>query len=299
MVQHRLERPGSCGYHSLITTTDARACRLMIPDPSRPGPTHPRRPPPASRDPVPARLPCHRPRSANRPWPPPPAHSHPCQGRGRRPPRRSRPLGRPGGGHHPPDPGPSGPRGPGRRIGAWLADRDRTGRRRRALAVDGKTLRGARCDGRQVHLLAAMDHATRAVLAQRQADGAPGEVPGVQPLLADLDLDGVVVTADALSRYRDNASWGYPFKRSSLGRWIVLVPVCTTRGPWASSRPGFGPMWTAWTTWSGCAGLLASSASAAATPGAGGWAMAGSSAPGARPARRRRRARSLTGRARR
>jgi hypothetical protein len=38
-------------------------------------------------------------------------------------------------------------------------------------------MRGAKRDGRQVHLLAAMDHATRAVLAQRQVDGAPGEVP--------------------------------------------------------------------------------------------------------------------------
>jgi hypothetical protein len=49
--------------------------------------------------------------------------------------------------------------------------------RRRAVAVDGKTLPGARHapDGRQVHLLAAMDHTTRAVLAQRQVDGAPGE----------------------------------------------------------------------------------------------------------------------------
>jgi len=67
------------------------------------------------------------------------------------------------------------------------------------VAVDGKTLRGAkRDDGRQVHLLAAMDHATRAVRAQRPVDGAPGEVPGFQPLLAGLDLAGVVVTADAL-----------------------------------------------------------------------------------------------------
>ena len=59
-------------------------------------------------------------------------------------------------------------------------------RRRRAVAVDGKTLRGARHApaGCQVHLLAAMDHTTRAVLAQRQVDGAPGEVPGFQPLLA-------------------------------------------------------------------------------------------------------------------
>ncbi len=65
------------------------------------------------------------------------------------------------------------------------------------MAVDGKTLRGARHDGRQVHLLACMDHASRAVLAQRQVGGAPGEVPGLQPLPADLDLADVVVTADA------------------------------------------------------------------------------------------------------
>ena len=79
--------------------------------------------------------------------------------------------------------------------------------RRRAVAVDGKTLRGARRDGRQVHLLAAMDHATRAVLAQRQVDGAPGEVPGFRPLLADLDLAGTVVTADALQTHPDAAGF--------------------------------------------------------------------------------------------
>jgi predicted transposase YbfD/YdcC len=96
-------------------------------------------------------------------------------------------------------------------IGAWLADRDRPGpgqqHRRRAVAVDGKTLRGARRDGRQVHLLAAMDHTTRAVLAQRHVDGAPGEVPGLVPLLADLDLAGAVVTADALHTHADAAEF--------------------------------------------------------------------------------------------
>jgi predicted transposase YbfD/YdcC len=92
-------------------------------------------------------------------------------------------------------------------IGGWLADRERPSQRRRAVAVDGKTLRGARRDGRQVHLLAAMEHATRAVLAQRQVDGAPGEVPAFQPLLSDLDLAGVVVTADALQTHREAAEF--------------------------------------------------------------------------------------------
>jgi hypothetical protein len=52
-----------------------------------------------------------------------------------------------------------------------------------------------------------MDHATRAVLAKRQANGAPGEVPGFTPLLANLDLTGAVVTADALQTHRDAAEF--------------------------------------------------------------------------------------------
>jgi predicted transposase YbfD/YdcC len=93
-------------------------------------------------------------------------------------------------------------------VGAWLADRPRPLlRHRRVIAVDGKTLRGSARDGHQVHLLAALDHHDGAVLAQRQVDGAPGEVPAFQPLLASLDLAGVVVTADALHTQRDHASF--------------------------------------------------------------------------------------------
>jgi hypothetical protein len=79
-------------------------------------------------------------------------------------------------------------------IGAWLADRHRHDRghaagpdqrpRPRAVAVDGKTLRGAHPpdgDGRPVHLLACMDHTSRAVLAQRQVGGAPEEVSAFYP----------------------------------------------------------------------------------------------------------------------
>jgi predicted transposase YbfD/YdcC len=92
-------------------------------------------------------------------------------------------------------------------VGAWLADRLAPLRHRRVLAVDGKTLRGSARQGHQVHLLAALDHHDGAVLAQRQVDGAPGEVPAFQPLLAGLDLAGVVVTADALHTQRDHASF--------------------------------------------------------------------------------------------
>jgi predicted transposase YbfD/YdcC len=100
-------------------------------------------------------------------------------------------------------------------IGAWLADRDRASMPaeaggRRAVAVDGKTLRGAHPpdgDGRPVHLLAAMEHATRAVLAQRQVGGAPEEVTAFAPLLDGLDLAGTVVTADALQTHPEAAEF--------------------------------------------------------------------------------------------
>ena len=49
-----------------------------------------------------------------------------------------------------------------------------------------------------MHLLAAMDHTSRTVLAQCQVGGAPEEVPAFAPLLAPLDLAGTVITADAL-----------------------------------------------------------------------------------------------------
>jgi hypothetical protein len=66
-----------------------------------------------------------------------------------------------------------------RALGAWLADRDHPDQRRRAVAVDGKTIRGAGRSGDRVHLLACMDHAIRAVLAQRDVDAKTNEIPGV------------------------------------------------------------------------------------------------------------------------
>jgi predicted transposase YbfD/YdcC len=96
-----------------------------------------------------------------------------------------------------------------RAVCAWLADRLRPPgpRRRRAVAVDGKTLRGSARDGHQVHLLAALDHHDGAVLAQREVPAATNEIAEFQPLLAGLDLAGMVVTADAMHTQRDHASF--------------------------------------------------------------------------------------------
>jgi predicted transposase YbfD/YdcC len=58
-----------------------------------------------------------------------------------------------------------------------------------------------------VHLLAAMDHPTRAVLAQTDVVPTTGEIARFQPLLERLDLTGTVVTADALHTQREHAEW--------------------------------------------------------------------------------------------
>jgi predicted transposase YbfD/YdcC len=92
-------------------------------------------------------------------------------------------------------------------VGAWLADRLHRPGHRRVIAVDGKRLRGSGRDGHQVHLLAAAGHHDGGVVAQRDVPTATNEIAVFAPLLAGLDLAGVVVTADALHTQRDHASF--------------------------------------------------------------------------------------------
>jgi predicted transposase YbfD/YdcC len=95
-------------------------------------------------------------------------------------------------------------------VAQWLANQQPPPARawRQAVAVDGKTLRGSGHHGhQQVHLLAAMDHTSRAVLSQTQVDAKTNEITGFQPLLDGLDLTGTVVTADAIHTQREHADW--------------------------------------------------------------------------------------------
>jgi hypothetical protein len=139
-------------------------------------------------------------------------------------------------------------------VGAWLADRqlhyrrDSAGHaqrrrpRQQAVAIDGKTLRDA-CDGRPVHLLAAMDHTSRAVLAQHQVGGAPEEVSGFRPLLADLDLHGVVITADALHTHPSAAEFLVTGKQAHYLFTVKAnqpTPAGPMRRPAMAPRPGRG-----------------------------------------------------------
>ncbi|MGH9111343.1 MAG: ISAs1 family transposase [Acidimicrobiales bacterium] len=77
-----------------------------------------------------------------------------------------------------------------------------------AIAVDAKTLRGARLDeGRAVQLVCAMTHREGATLAQRDVDTKTNELTAFAPLLAPLELTGVVVTADPLHAPRSHAKF--------------------------------------------------------------------------------------------
>ena len=62
-------------------------------------------------------------------------------------------------------------------------------------------------DGRAVQLFAAMVNREGVVLAQREVDHKTNEITAFRPLLEPLDLEGVVVTADAMHAQVDHANF--------------------------------------------------------------------------------------------
>jgi predicted transposase YbfD/YdcC len=116
-------------------------------------------------------------------------------------------------------------------VGSWLAGRlsaadqgqDPGRRGRRAVAVDGKAVRGTRhasSDGQAVHLLAVIDQQAGAVLGQASVDGKTNEITRFAPLLEPLDLAGTVVTADALHTQREHAEFLVSDKKA---HYILVV----------------------------------------------------------------------------
>jgi predicted transposase YbfD/YdcC len=108
-------------------------------------------------------------------------------------------------------------------VSGWPAGRVATGQpsSRRAVAVDGKALRGSRSgDTAARHVLAACNHATGVVLASADVDGKTNEITRFQPLLDQLDdLRDTVVTMDALHCQRDHVT--YLTERGA--HWIMTV----------------------------------------------------------------------------
>lgn len=91
-----------------------------------------------------------------------------------------------------------------RALAGWLCSLG--GSQGEAVAIDGKTLRGAkRENGTQVHLLSAVLHGTGVILGQSEVAEKSNEIPAAAPLLASMDLSGKTVTADALHTQRELA----------------------------------------------------------------------------------------------
>ena len=77
-----------------------------------------------------------------------------------------------------------------------------------AVAVDGKTLRGARRAGAAAaHLVSVFAHHARLVLGQLAVAQKSNEIPCVRKLLHPFRQVRLLVTVDALCRYRHKASY--------------------------------------------------------------------------------------------
>ncbi len=92
-------------------------------------------------------------------------------------------------------------------LGAWLHTRAVQAGGRLVIAVDGKTVRGAKDKtGKAPHLVAALAHGIGAVLGQAAVDAKSNEIPAVRELLkAFASLAGAVITIDALHTQSDTA----------------------------------------------------------------------------------------------
>ena len=75
-----------------------------------------------------------------------------------------------------------------------------------AVAIDGKTVRGAKKQGAlDVHLLSVLSHRLGLTLDQQAVADHTNEIGAMPTVLADLLLEGRVVTADAMHCQRDTA----------------------------------------------------------------------------------------------
>jgi Transposase DDE domain len=85
-----------------------------------------------------------------------------------------------------------------------------------------------------VHLLAAMDHTSRAVLAQADVDDTTNEVTRFRPLLEGLDLAGRVITADALHPQHAHADWLVSVKQAA---YLLIVKANQPAQPVPAGQP--------------------------------------------------------------
>jgi hypothetical protein len=89
-------------------------------------------------------------------------------------------------------------------VGQWFARQ--TVSKGQGIAVDGKVVRGS-ADGESpaTHLLSAFSHEDGSVMAEQRVAEKTNEIPCIQPLLENLDIEGAVVTADAMHTQKETA----------------------------------------------------------------------------------------------
>lgn len=128
---------------------------------------------------------------------------------------------------------------------APLAEVPLPARAQRHLALDGKTLRGTRRAGQvvqpAVHLLSLYDVTHQGMLAQVEVATKDHEIPGATTLIANRDLRGCVVTADALHTQR---KWCRSV-RAQGGDYVLIVKK-NQRGLLQDLALLFEGAWPAW-----------------------------------------------------
>jgi predicted transposase YbfD/YdcC len=92
-----------------------------------------------------------------------------------------------------------------RAVAGWMSTRLGQIAGRRVIAIDGKTMRGARREAGAPHLVAALDHDTGAVLGQLAVAVKSNEIPALRDLLDTMDITDAVITADAMHCQRETA----------------------------------------------------------------------------------------------
>ncbi|MFH1076972.1 MAG: ISAs1 family transposase [Pseudomonadota bacterium] len=93
-----------------------------------------------------------------------------------------------------------------RKVGDWIANL--VSPKDKAIAIDGKTLRGSFDNNtKPIHLLSAVLHQEALVLAQINVEAKTNEIPMLPKLIAHIPLQGAVITADAIHTQRETARY--------------------------------------------------------------------------------------------
>jgi len=93
-------------------------------------------------------------------------------------------------------------------INALLTDTTPDTAKVTGIAVDGKTVRGAKNpESKAPHLVSAVRHDTGTTAGQRQVPAKTNEIKAFTPLLDTIDVTGMAITADALHTQRAHATY--------------------------------------------------------------------------------------------